>query len=185
VLQSLVEDRRAALWESLAQKTERKAMPLLDFAEDPADPIPEAIAPTSAWEEVSQDYQATGLSLHGHPLEFSRARLNYGGVLSASQVQQTAHGKPIQVAGIVLVRQQPGTAKGIVFVTLEDETGTVNLVFRQEVWQRYALVCKQSNAWLVEGILESREGVRHLLVRHVEDLSTALQGISIGSRDFR
>ncbi|MFN5947519.1 MAG: hypothetical protein ACK43N_03365, partial [Pirellulaceae bacterium] len=58
VLQSLVEDRRAALWESLAQKTERKAMPLLDFADDPADPIPEAIAPTSAWEEVAQDYQA-------------------------------------------------------------------------------------------------------------------------------
>jgi error-prone DNA polymerase len=185
VLQSLVEDRRAALWESLAQKTDRRATPLLDLVDDPADPIPQAIAPTSAWEEVAQDYQATGLSLQGHPLEFSRPRLKRGGVLAAGQLQETEHGKPIRVAGIVLVRQQPGTAKGIVFVTLEDETGTVNLVFRQEVWQRYALVCKQSNAWLVEGILESREGVRHLLVRHVEDLSTALQGISIGSRDFR
>ena len=89
------------------------------------------------------------------------------------------------MAGLVVLRQRPGTAKGITFVTLEDETGSMNLVIRSETWKQFYMICKRSNAWLVHGVLEMREGIIHILVGRVEDLNETLKGIEIKSRDFR
>jgi error-prone DNA polymerase len=83
------------------------------------------------------------------------------------------------------LRQRPSTAKGITFVTLEDETGTINLVIKPAIWDYNYLICKQSNAWLVHGVLEHRQGVMHVIVGRIEDLSSRVQGLKIESRDFR
>ena len=87
-------------------------------------------------EEVLADYRAVGLSLRGHPLEFLRAGLDACRVAAAAALKTWPDGRPVAVAGIVLVRQRPSTAKGITFVTLEDETGTANLIVRPGVWRR-------------------------------------------------
>ena len=103
------------------------------------------LPPMSPAEEVLADYRAAGLSLRAHPLEFLRAALTGRGVATAQSLQTWPDGKPVCVAGIVLVRQRPGTAKGITFVTLEDETGTANLIVRPAVWRRYREGCLDGN----------------------------------------
>ncbi|MGN6546799.1 MAG: OB-fold nucleic acid binding domain-containing protein, partial [Aureliella sp.] len=92
--------------------------------------------------------------------------------------------KFVRVAGLVILRQRPGTAKGITFATLEDETGTMNLVLRPDVWDRHYSIARTSNAWLVTGVLENREGIVHVVVGSLEDLSKHVQGLTIRSRDF-
>ena len=88
-------------------------------------------------DEVLADYRTTGLSLSGHPLQFLRGELEKLRVIPASGLKTWPDGKWVRVAGLVLVRQRPSTAKGITFVTLEDETATANLIIRPEVWKRF------------------------------------------------
>jgi len=95
------------------------------------------------------------------------------------------HGQLVRVAGLIVLRQRPGTAKGITFVTMEDETGSINLVVRPKTWESHYLVCKQSNAWLVHGTLESRQGVIHVVANFIEDLTATVGPLEIPSRDFR
>jgi error-prone DNA polymerase len=95
------------------------------------------------------------------------------------------HGQHVRVAGLILLRQRPGTAKGITFVTMEDETGSINLVIRPSTWETHYMVCKRSNAWLVHGLLENRQGVIHVVAATIEDLSEILGPMDIRSRDFR
>jgi error-prone DNA polymerase len=106
-------------------------------------------------------------------------------VRSAAELSDLKHGQLVRVAGLIVLRQRPGTAKGITFVTMEDETGSINLVVRPKTWESHYLVCKQSNAWLVHGTLESRQGVIHVLVSLIEDLSKSIGPLEIPSRDFR
>jgi error-prone DNA polymerase len=136
-------------------------------------------------EEVYADYQSTGLSLQGHPMSFIRQRLVDKRVTTAGELANTTNGRFVRVAGMILLRQRPGTAKGITFVTMEDETGSINLVLKPAVWKEYYLVCKQSNAWFVHGVLENREGVIHVVAARIEDLQQAIGPITIRSRDFR
>ena len=91
----------------------------------------------------------------------------------------------LPVAGIVLVRQRPSTAKGITFVTLEDETGTANLVVRQQVWDRHYQVARRSGAWIATGQLERKYGVIHVVVTRLEDMNGRLKELRSQSRDFR
>ena len=91
----------------------------------------------------------------------------------------------LRVAGLVILRQRPSTANGITFVTMEDETGTANLVVKQQVWERYYQVARQSQAWIAHGKLEKKNGVIHLVVNRLEDLSSRLGELKIQSRDFR
>ncbi len=158
---SLQLDRRGALWEALGQ--DQKELPLFDRAEKggrgkeeggkqqakialPLPLPPSAFRPPpsapflpkmSAAEEVLADYRTAGLSLRAHPLQFLRADLEQRRVVTAESLQTLPDGQPVRVAGLVLVRQRPGTAKGITFVTLEDETGTANLIVRLSIWKRY------------------------------------------------
>ena len=104
--------------------------------------------------------------------------------MRASDLPQLRDGRHVRVAGLVLMRQRPGTAKGITFVTLEDETGTINLVLFAAVWKRFFRVARISNAWLVDGKLENRKGVIHVIVGRITDLAEQVQGLSARSRDF-
>ncbi|MDZ4850043.1 MAG: error-prone DNA polymerase [Pirellulaceae bacterium] len=186
VLESIAGDRRAALWQSLAIDRSGKESPLFDFAgTDDDEPAPESLTPMQPLEQVYADYASTGLSLRGHPIEFCRPELERLRVTTAEKLSSIPHGRFVHVAGLVLLRQRPSTAKGITFVTLEDETGSMNLVIRPTVWERFYPVCKQSNAWLVHGVLESRQSVIHIVAGRIEDLSQYVSGLKIESRDFR
>ncbi len=185
-LESITGDRRAALWQSLAIEKSPKSQSLFDYAgSDVDEELPLGLQAMQPIEEVYADYESTGLSLRGHPLEFCRDELNALKVTPAAGLAKTTSGRPVRVAGLVLLRQRPSTAKGITFVTLEDETGSINLVIHPGVWEYNYLVCKQSNAWLVHGVLENRENVIHVIVGRVEDLTSRVHGLRIESRDFR
>ncbi len=182
-LAPLAPSRRAALWQSLGQDRVPGGAALFAGVDDdePAVDLP-ALAPA---EQVFADYRATGLSLKGHPLEFCRAELDRLRVTPAARLADLSHGSRVTVAGVVLVRQRPSTAKGITFVTLEDETGPANLVVRQSTWKRYYAVARRSPAWLARGVVERTDEVVHVLVHRLDDLSTTLGGVPTKSRDFR
>jgi len=177
---SLKLDRRSALWQSLP---EQKSLPLFEGAGgDEAGVSLPALTPL---EEVTADYRTGGLSLRGHPVKFMRARLKQLRALSAIELAGQPHGKYVSVAGLVLMRQRPATASGITFVTLEDETGIVNLIVRPEIWERHHQVARRSQALLARGTVQRRDEVIHVFVERMQDLGNLLAGAQIKSRDFR
>jgi error-prone DNA polymerase len=181
---SLARDRRAMLWESLAQDKNDHARPLLaelNQEDEPLVPLP-ALKPE---EQVLADYRTTGLSLKAHPLSFYRDQLNVRRVARAADLPQIPDGRHVRVAGLVILRQRPGTAKGITFVTLEDETGVVNLVVKQAIWEKYYQVARRSPAWIAHGKLEQRDGVIHVVVNRLEDMAQSAGEVAVKSRDFR
>ena len=185
-LQSLSGDRRAAYWQSLARDKNDREMPLFAHSQvDHDEEVPESLRRMNPIEEIYADYQSTGLSLQGHPMSFLRTRLADKRVTTARDLESTANGRFVRVAGMILLRQRPSTAKGITFVTMEDETGSINLVLKPDVWKEYYLICKQSHAWFVHGVLENREGVIHVVAARIEDLQQSIGPITIRSRDFR
>jgi error-prone DNA polymerase len=147
-------------------------------------PPPSGLPLMSAAEEVLADYRAAGLSLRGHPLEFLRPDLDALGVVPAGGLKTRPHGKAVCVAGIVLVRQRPATAKGITFVTLEDETGTANLIVRPGVWKRCREAAMGATLLLARGTLQRQGEIIHVLVAGLEDLSGRLSALGPQSRDF-
>jgi len=178
---SLGLDRREALWHALAQ--DQKELPLFDAPLRP-ETEPANLPKMSAAEEVLADYRTTGLSLGAHPLEFLRPGLNELGVVQAARLKTAPNGKPVSVAGIVLVRQRPATAKGITFVTLEDETGQANLIIRSAVWKRNRRAALGATVLLAHGRLQRQDRVIHVLCTKLENLSGRLADLASRSRDF-
>jgi error-prone DNA polymerase len=185
-LSSLAGHRRQQAWAASAQ---RRAPALLKDA-----PIEEErlhLQHATEGEDIVFDYAATGLTLRRHPLAVLRPRLERMQLLTSTQLRPLAHGTPARACGIVTVRQRPPTAKGTVFVTLEDETGTVNVIVWNHVVEAQRDALLKSRLLAVEGVwqrdLESGGKVRHLLARKLKDLTPLLgrlaeQGTS--SRDF-
>jgi error-prone DNA polymerase len=138
----------------------------------------------SAAEEVLADYRTAGLSLRSHPMAFLRPGLDRRGTARAEQLKVLPKDKPVCVAGIVLVRQRPGTAKGITFVTLEDETGQANLIIRPGVWNRYRQAAHGATLLLAYGRLQREQGIIHVLVTRLENLSHRLSELGSQSRNF-
>jgi len=178
-LRSLKRNRRTALWEVLA----------LD--EDP--PLLDELEPTEAEvqlpvlrddEIVREDYETTGLSLYAHPISLIRKELQHLGVKPARVLQHARQGQWMKVAGLVLVRQRPGTALGMLFYTLEDETGVANLVVRPQVYEKYRPVARGATALLAEGRVERQGEVVHLQVKRFEDVARGLADLRSTSRDF-
>jgi len=201
-LGSLGLNRRTALWESLAREKKVRPLPLFDDVEaasaarspagtdsrtnaNVAIDVPVDLPPLAAFEEVLADYKTVGLSLRGHPMKFFRSALDKLRVAPAAQLAVLPSGRYVRVAGVVLVRQRPGTAKGITFVTIEDETGVANLIIRPDVWQRFRKAAKNAAAMLVHGRLERRSEVIHILVAKLEDLAEVSGVLPSQSRDFR
>ena len=183
---SLGFNRRQALWSALdATDSGSTQLSLFDTTPTPPDdPVPPLPAMTPQ-EEVHADYRTLSLSLRNHPLAFHREQLERAGVTTAGRLPQCANGMRLKVAGLVLLRQRPSTARGITFVTLEDETGTINLVVHQRTWQRFRKTTQHAQAWLVDGKLETKDSVIHVIARRIEDLTRRFAPLCTKSRDFR
>jgi error-prone DNA polymerase len=180
---SLALDRRGALWQALAVEPPRHDLPLLKSLppeDDPLVPLPQ-MAPQ---DEVFADYRTTSLSLREHPIAFHREWLNSQKILPAGELAYTADGRMVDVAGLVLVRQRPSTAKGITFVTLEDETGVANLIIRPDIWQKFYRPARTASALVAHGRLQNQQDVIHVLVTRLTDLSDLIRGMRSQSRDF-
>jgi error-prone DNA polymerase len=175
---SLSLSRRPALWQSLAMTP---PPPLLANLPDEAPPALPRLLP---FEEVIHDYYSQGLSLRGHPFDPLRDTLNLQGVVTTAALQTLKPERRYRVAGLVLLRQQPGTAKGITFMTIEDETGSTNLIVRPKVWERYRRVGRQARALIATGLLQRQEGVINVIVSRLQDLTDQLPNIRQASRDF-
>ncbi|WP_437193397.1 error-prone DNA polymerase [Planctomicrobium sp. SH527] len=171
--------RRDSTWQAL-MPTEISPLFENEESEDSNQELP-ALAPQ---EEVTSDYQSLGLSLRSHPLSFLRAELNEVGITSAVELLQGDSERPVKVAGLVLLRQRPSTAKGITFVTLEDETGHVNLIVYQNIWDQYRQAAVSASLMIVSGQLQRHHGVIHVVVNRIQDGSQLLQGVQVKSRDF-
>lgn len=180
---NLHDTRRESLWHALGTEPpsrQRSLFDALEPVEDAADlPRMEPV------EEVTADYRATGFSLRSHPLAFLRGGLQKLGVVPISELARLGDDTRVTVAGIVLLRQRPGTAKGITFVTIEDETGTANLVVHQKTWERFRAVARHSPAWIVHGVVESKHSIIHVVVRRIDDLASRLPKLPVHARDFR
>ena len=180
---SLKQDRRKAIWDSLDCETSKRPQPLLNQL-DVEDPIPNAILPMSKEEEVRADYQMQGLSLRGHPIFFLRNWIADQKCRKIIDLPHIRNGLYVKLAGLVLLRQRPGTAKGITFVTIEDESGQANLIIHPRVWKRFLRVAQMSDAWIVRGKVERAESIMHVIVNHIEDISGALSSFRPQSRNF-
>jgi error-prone DNA polymerase len=178
---SLGLDRRAALWKALAVVEDLPLFVGLDDEECESPCLP----PLSVGQQVSADYHATGLSLKAHPLSLIRADLDRLKVVAAVELAELPDQASVRIAGLVLVRQRPATANGTVFMSLEDETGLMNVIIWRRTWERFRKVAKDAVALYIEGKVERAERVVHVCPTHMDDLSHALQGIASRSRDFR
>jgi error-prone DNA polymerase len=172
-------DRRAALWRVSGLKGERtveKEAPLL--AGMNAAPEEVALPAMPLREHVAEDYRSIGLSLKAHPCAFFRGGLSKRGVLRAVELEDAAPDQKVRVAGLVLNRQRPGTAKNVMFATLEDETGIVNLVVWDRIFQAQRRDWMTSGFMLVEGRVQKANGVIHVVADTVRDLTALLARLS-------
>ncbi|MEP7279550.1 MAG: error-prone DNA polymerase [Bacteroidota bacterium] len=177
-------NRREALWEITAPNDQPIALFVGQESLHPADDQPDLPAMTAA-EQVVQDYAATSFSLKAHPVSFVREKLELLHIIPASALQTANNGDCVKIAGLVLVRQRPGTAKGVCFITIEDETGFANLVVFQTLFNTYRKPILQSRLLMVEGILQREEGVIHVIVKHCADLSKFLRHLTTSDKEDR
>ncbi|HET9855777.1 MAG TPA: DNA polymerase III subunit alpha [Methylomirabilota bacterium] len=177
-LASLEPERRAALWE--AERAGRPAGAL--YEELPAAPEPSPLRPMSAEERLVADYEGTGLTLGPHPMAFRRGALLRMGVSRAADLAAFRHGAWVKVAGAVVVRQRPGTAKGFVFLNLEDETGLVNVIVRPALFHRHRLALVNEPFLLIEGNLQRQDNVTSVRAERLAPLRHRLA--SVPSHDF-
>jgi error-prone DNA polymerase len=135
------------------------------------------------------DYAATGLSLRSHPLAFVRGQLTAQRLSTAAQLRDLPHGRLVRTCGIVTMRQQPQTAKGVVFVTLEDETGNINVIVWKSLKEKQRPVLLRARLMAVYGVwqrdTDSGGKVCHLIAKHLVDITHLLGSLSAQSRDFR
>jgi error-prone DNA polymerase len=179
-LASLSGHRRVARWASLGVDT---AGGLLAGA-DPAEAKP-MLRPPGEGEDLVADYEAVGLTLGRHPLALLRAHLAARDLVDARTVGGAAHGEALHAAGLVINRQRPSTAGGVMFLTLEDETGVINLVLWPAVVEHQRRVALGARLLGVEGHVERENVVVHLVARRLIDLTPLLGRLQTRSRDFR
>jgi len=181
---SLGIDRRQALWKTLGQEKQAGNLPLLADLCEEEEPLP-LLPELDPQAQVHADYRTLGLTLRQHPIAFCREALTELGIAKAADLATWPVEKPVGVAGLVLMRQRPSTARGITFVTLEDETGVANLVIHQKTWERYYRIARRASVMIAHGRLERKHEVIHVVVRRLEDLTSRLENLQIASRDFR
>lgn len=182
-LSSLAGARRQQWWEAAAVQ--------------PTTPLPMVLRPEPdderAWPDLSPaqhvwyDYRSTGLSLQAHPMQFLRARLHARGVQRARDLQPLPHGRRVRAAGLVTMRQQPSSANGVLFVTLEDETGHVNVIVWPKLKQRQSAVWRHARLLVVHGMWQrdpTAGEVTHVVAGWAQDLSDWLGELPSPSRDF-
>jgi error-prone DNA polymerase len=190
--ESLVRGRRQALWSARAPRVAGL------FENARFDERTVTLPELSEVGELVLDYRRKGLSVDDHPLRHLRTSLDARSVTTAAKLRHTEHGELVNVAGVVLCRQQPGTASGIVFITLEDETGVLNLILFRKIFEQYRLPARHSSILFAHGVVErqtrvpgSNEGagaegepVIHVVARSLERLNAPTLELPNMSRDF-
>jgi DNA polymerase III alpha subunit len=175
-------DRRDALWavKALDPLSSAERLPLFaladshDLQKEPDVHLP----PMPLGEQVINDYQALSFSLKAHPMSFLRERLAGKGCRPNSDLQDIRSGRQVKVAGLVLVRQRPGSAKGVVFETIEDETGVANIIVWPKVFEKFRAIVLGSRCVGVRGKLQNEDGVIHVVAEYLEDLTPMMAQIS-------
>jgi error-prone DNA polymerase len=173
---SLGLDRRQALWavRGLDRVGDQDDLPL--FARRPErETEPDArLPPMPLGAHVVEDYRRLSLSLKAHPASFLRARLSVRGILPSEALRSVKNGERVMVAGLVLVRQRPGTASGVIFMTLEDETGVANIIVWPKIFERLRAIVLGARLVAVTGKLQSEQGVIHIVAERMHDLTPML-----------
>ncbi|MDH5649945.1 MAG: error-prone DNA polymerase, partial [Gammaproteobacteria bacterium] len=178
-LRSVSGNRHQAYWAVLGVETplplfgdvlQQQALPLL--------PVP------TVGENVVADYHSTGLTLREHPLLLLRKKLSSLKALSAQDVRQCVHGEHVINMGLVVSRQRPGTATGVIFMTLEDETGLVNVIVWSSVYEKQRREILSARLLMVYGEVQKEGEVVHLIARYVQDRTDLLGALAVRSRDF-
>ncbi|WP_363796914.1 error-prone DNA polymerase [Lysobacter firmicutimachus] len=178
-LRALAGHRHRARWAVAGVDTQ---LPL--FAGVAHDEAPVPLPLPSAGEDVRADYALLGTTLGRHPLSLLRSALHARRCRRSSQLAKTANGSQVRFAGLVTVRQHPETSAGVTFLSLEDEDGTVNAVVWRDLAQRQRRVLVEARLMAIDGRLERVDGVQHLIVSRMEDLTALLGNLSTHSRDF-
>ncbi len=178
-LTCLSKDRHSVQWDLLGVE---KLPGLLNNAspEEPAIDLPK----TTEAQDISADYNTTGLTLRRHPLTLLRHNLTRRGLITAKDWRKIPNGRVVQLAGLVRVRQRPLTASGVLFMTLEDETDTMNIIIWQKVTEKYRREILSSQLLAIKGVTQRADNVVHLVAKEVFDLSWMLGKLEIPARNF-
>ncbi len=178
---SLALSRRETLWNvsgleadelPLLRQVSEKPKALSESASQNLDSI--QLPPLRDQEAVTEDYSVFGLSLRNHPMSFMRAEFGSKGMICASDLKNLPNGKFVKIAGLVLFRQRPGTAKGTIFITIEDETGAANLIVWPKFSEKYRRAVFGAKVLLCEGILQKESNVIHVVSRRLTDCTAML-----------
>jgi error-prone DNA polymerase len=181
-------DRRSALWQA-----EQAARPAGELFETPSSRPPGAsderpaaspLRPMSEAERLVADYAGTGLTIGRHPMALRRDELAMRGVLRACDLRAARPGRRVRVGGMVITRQRPGTAKGFVFLTLEDETGVANVIVRPDLFARDRLTIVEEPFLVVEGVLQNQDGVTSVRAERIQAMSGGGADIDFDAHDF-
>ncbi|WP_064708123.1 error-prone DNA polymerase [Rhizobium bangladeshense] len=180
--------RREALWAARALDTKYapEKLPLfdrvnhIDLQVEPKASLPDM----PPGEQVIEDYRYLSLSLKAHPVSFLREEFRKIGITRNVDLLTVPNGKRVTIAGLVLVRQRPGSAKGVIFMTLEDETGVANAIVWSKIFDKYRAVVMGARLVKIRGRLQSHSGVIHTVVEHIEDMTPALGILQREARRF-
>jgi error-prone DNA polymerase len=177
-----IEHRRDALWQ--VERAGKLEGPLLrqnsDWLREESDALP--LAQMNVEERLVADYAGTGLTVGRHPMHYRRQELQASNVLSAAGLRQCRDGEHVRAAGCVIARQRPGTAKGFIFLSMEDETGIANVIVTPDLYERQRVIVVRSKFLLVEGILQNQDGVIHVKATRLFALTDS--AIKLRSHDF-
>ena len=170
--------RRDALWQ--VERVVRSAGELYEelLEQDGNSPL----LPMTIPERVNADFRGTGVTIGKHPVAYHRGELNKLGAWRAIDINKLRNGNTVRVGGWVIVRQRPGTAKGFMFLTLEDETGVSNIIVTPQLFDRYRSVLVDQPFLLIDGVLQNQDNVVSVKARHIRSLSFQMAAGS--SHDF-
>jgi error-prone DNA polymerase len=179
-LRELSGNRHLTFWQVAGSEQELPLAPVPRAAE--GTPL---LAPPTEGQNIAADYRTQGLTLGRHPLALLRADLTAAHIVTSADLRDLPHGRVVRVAGIVTARQRPQSAGGVMFITLEDETGTVNLIVWERVWSRARRIASGSRLLEVAGMLQKEGLVTHVVAQKLFDRTGMLGSIVTQSRDFR
>ena len=177
-----IEHRRDALWQ--VERAGKLEGPLLrqESAWLREDSVALPLRQMNTEERLVADYGGTGLTVGRHPMAYRRAELQLQGVLSARQLRDCEDGKFVRTAGCVIARQRPGTAKGFIFISMEDESGIANVIVTPDLYDRERLLVTRCKFLMVEGPLQNQDGVIHVKATRLRGLSDS--ALDLHSHDF-
>jgi error-prone DNA polymerase len=172
-----IEHRRDALWQ--VERAGKMEGPLLrqnsEWLREASQTLP--LRPMDIQERLVADYAGTGLTVGRHPMHYRRAQLRRQGVLSAEELRRCKDGELVHTAGCVIARQRPGTAKGFIFLSMEDETGIANVIVTPDLYERERMIVVRSKFLWAEGLLQNQDGVIHVKAKRLASLGA--EGIAV------